>query len=163
LSPKSECKNIGNFTTLLKPHNTGTHLKGIETSFQVVPWFVKSIHFWVSCITFSNISQNTFSLWVKLIWGGMAKFVQHQLKHWENFILNKANFLYAIFFSHHFIASNAIKTLTKTLPQKSVKSKISLKITLILYVEFPLLNYSCHDKKIMRRWYRHNCHRSFSD
>jgi hypothetical protein len=26
-------KNIGNFTTLLKLHNIGTHLKGIETSF----------------------------------------------------------------------------------------------------------------------------------
>jgi hypothetical protein len=32
-------KNIGNFTTLLKPYNIGTHLKGIETSFQVVPLF----------------------------------------------------------------------------------------------------------------------------
>jgi hypothetical protein len=32
-------KNIGNFTTLLKSHNIGTHLKGIETSFQVVPLF----------------------------------------------------------------------------------------------------------------------------
>jgi hypothetical protein len=35
-------KNIGNFTTLLKPHNIGIHLKGIETSFQVVPLFLKS-------------------------------------------------------------------------------------------------------------------------
>jgi hypothetical protein len=35
-------KNIGYFTTLLKPHNIGTHLKGIETSFQVVPLFLKS-------------------------------------------------------------------------------------------------------------------------
>jgi hypothetical protein len=43
-------KNIGNFTTLLKPHNIGTHLKGIETSFQVVPLFLKSFHFWVSYI-----------------------------------------------------------------------------------------------------------------
>jgi hypothetical protein len=41
-------KNIGNFTTLLKPHNIGTHLKCIETSFQVVPLFFKSFHFWVS-------------------------------------------------------------------------------------------------------------------
>jgi hypothetical protein len=44
-------KNIGNFTILLKPHNIGTHLKGIETSFQVVgplPLFLKSFHFWVS-------------------------------------------------------------------------------------------------------------------
>jgi hypothetical protein len=33
-------KNIGHFTTwLLKPHNIGTHLKGIETSFQVIPLF----------------------------------------------------------------------------------------------------------------------------
>jgi hypothetical protein len=29
-------KNIGNFTTLLKPNNIGTHLKCIETSFQVI-------------------------------------------------------------------------------------------------------------------------------
>jgi hypothetical protein len=40
--------------TLLKPHNIGTHLKGIETSFQVVTLFLKSSHFWVSCITFGN-------------------------------------------------------------------------------------------------------------
>jgi hypothetical protein len=32
-------KNIGNYMILLKPHNIGTHLKGIETSFQVVPLF----------------------------------------------------------------------------------------------------------------------------
>jgi hypothetical protein len=29
-------------------------LKGIETSFQVVPLFLKSFHFWASCITFWN-------------------------------------------------------------------------------------------------------------
>jgi hypothetical protein len=52
-------KNIGKFTTPLKPHNIGTHLEGIETGFQVVPLFWKSFHFWVSYITFS---QNTFSL-----------------------------------------------------------------------------------------------------
>jgi hypothetical protein len=52
LSPKSECKNIGNFTTVLEPHNIGTHLKGIETSFHVVPLFIKSFHIWVSYITF---------------------------------------------------------------------------------------------------------------
>jgi hypothetical protein len=46
-------KNIGNFTTPLKPHNIGTHLKGIETSFQVVP-FLKSFHLRVSYITFWN-------------------------------------------------------------------------------------------------------------
>jgi hypothetical protein len=40
--------------TLLKPHNIDTHLKGIETSFQVVPLFFKSFHFWVSYITFWN-------------------------------------------------------------------------------------------------------------
>jgi hypothetical protein len=45
-------KNIGNFTTLLKPHNIGTHLKDTETSFQVVPLFFKFFHFWVSNITF---------------------------------------------------------------------------------------------------------------
>jgi hypothetical protein len=47
-------QNIGNFTTPVKPHNIGTHLKGIETSFQVVPLFLKSFHFWVSYITFRN-------------------------------------------------------------------------------------------------------------
>jgi hypothetical protein len=47
-------KNIGNLTTLLKPHNIGTHLKVIETSFQVVPLFLKSFHFWVNSITFWN-------------------------------------------------------------------------------------------------------------
>jgi hypothetical protein len=47
-------KNIGHFSTPLKPHNIGTHLKGIETSFQVVPLFLKSFHFWVSYITFWN-------------------------------------------------------------------------------------------------------------
>jgi hypothetical protein len=41
-------QKIGNFTTLLKPHNIGTHLKGIETSFQVVSLFLKSLHFWAS-------------------------------------------------------------------------------------------------------------------
>jgi hypothetical protein len=40
--------------TPLKPHNIGTHLKGIETSFQVVTLFLKSFHFWVSYITFWN-------------------------------------------------------------------------------------------------------------
>jgi hypothetical protein len=39
-------KNIVNFTTRLTPHNIGTHLKGIETSFQVVSLFLKSFHFW---------------------------------------------------------------------------------------------------------------------
>jgi hypothetical protein len=29
----TNAKNIGNFMTLLKPRNIGTHLKGIETSF----------------------------------------------------------------------------------------------------------------------------------
>jgi hypothetical protein len=47
--------NIGiDFMTLLKPHNIGTHLKGIEMSFQVVPLFLKSFHFWASHITFGN-------------------------------------------------------------------------------------------------------------
>jgi hypothetical protein len=47
-------KNIGNFMTLLKPYNIGTHLKGIETSFQMVPLFLKCFHFWVSYATFLN-------------------------------------------------------------------------------------------------------------
>jgi hypothetical protein len=38
--------------TLLKPHNIGTHLKGIERSFQVVPLFLKSFKLWASYITF---------------------------------------------------------------------------------------------------------------
>jgi hypothetical protein len=38
--------------TQLKPHNIGTHLKAIEISFQVVPLFLKSFHFWVSYVTF---------------------------------------------------------------------------------------------------------------
>jgi hypothetical protein len=54
LSPKSECKHIDNVMTLLKPHNIGTHLKGIDTSFQVAPLLLKSFHFWVSYITFWN-------------------------------------------------------------------------------------------------------------
>jgi hypothetical protein len=45
--------------TLLKPHNIGTHLKGIETSFQVEPFFLKSFHFWVSYITFWNFLKIT--------------------------------------------------------------------------------------------------------
>jgi hypothetical protein len=45
-------KNIGNFMAQLKPHNIGIHLKGIETSVQVVPLFLKSFHFWASYITF---------------------------------------------------------------------------------------------------------------
>jgi hypothetical protein len=53
--------HIGNFTTLLKPHNIGTHLKGIETSFQVVPLFLKSFHFCV-LYHFLKFSQNTWSL-----------------------------------------------------------------------------------------------------
>jgi hypothetical protein len=48
-------KNIGNFTTLWKPHNIGTHLKGIVTIFQMVPLFFKSFHFWVSYNTFWNL------------------------------------------------------------------------------------------------------------
>jgi hypothetical protein len=50
--------NIGNFMILLKPHNIGTHLKGIETSFQVVPLFLKSFHFRVSYITFWKYIQS---------------------------------------------------------------------------------------------------------
>jgi hypothetical protein len=46
--------NFTNFTTLLKPYNIGTHLKGIETSFQVVSLFLKSFHFWVNYFTFLN-------------------------------------------------------------------------------------------------------------
>jgi hypothetical protein len=57
LSPKSECKKILVIIlrlTLLKPHNIGTHLKGIETSFQVVALFLKSFLFWMSYIIFWN-------------------------------------------------------------------------------------------------------------
>jgi hypothetical protein len=45
---------IGNFTTPSKPHNIGTHLKGIETSFQMVRLLLKSFHLWMSYITFCN-------------------------------------------------------------------------------------------------------------
>jgi hypothetical protein len=41
-------KNIGNFTTLLKPCYSVTHL-------QVILLFFKSFHFWVSYITFWNV------------------------------------------------------------------------------------------------------------
>jgi hypothetical protein len=40
-------------------NNIGTHLKGIETSFQVIPLFLKSFHFWASYITFRNFLQMT--------------------------------------------------------------------------------------------------------
>jgi hypothetical protein len=57
-------QNIGNFTTLLKPHNIGTHLKGIEI-FQVIMY-----HYFLNPSTailgelyyFLKFSQNTFSL-----------------------------------------------------------------------------------------------------
>jgi hypothetical protein len=52
-------KTIGNFTTPFKSHNIGTHLKGIETSFQVLLLFLKSFHFWVSYITFCNFLKIT--------------------------------------------------------------------------------------------------------
>jgi hypothetical protein len=48
--------------TLLKPHNIGTHLKGIETSFQVVALFFKSFHTWASYITFWNFLKYLPSL-----------------------------------------------------------------------------------------------------
>jgi hypothetical protein len=50
-------KHIDNFTTVLKPHNIGTHLKGIETSVQVVPLFLKSFHVWVNYILFDIFSK----------------------------------------------------------------------------------------------------------
>jgi hypothetical protein len=45
-------KNIGILMTILKPHNIGTHLKDIETNFQVAPLFLKSFYLWASYITF---------------------------------------------------------------------------------------------------------------
>jgi hypothetical protein len=44
--------------TLLQPHNIGTHLKGIETSFQVVPLFLKSFHFGGELYHFLEFSQS---------------------------------------------------------------------------------------------------------
>jgi hypothetical protein len=44
-----------------RPHDIGTHLKGIVTSFQVVLLFLKSFHFW-EFYHFLKCSQNTFSL-----------------------------------------------------------------------------------------------------
>jgi hypothetical protein len=56
-------KNIGNFTTLLKLHKIGTHLKGIEPSFQVVPLFFKSFYVLLGELYhFLKFSQNTFNL-----------------------------------------------------------------------------------------------------
>jgi hypothetical protein len=57
-------KNIGNFTTLLKPHNIGTHLKGIVTSFQVIPLFLKYnvLPLLGELYHFLKFSQNTLSL-----------------------------------------------------------------------------------------------------
>jgi hypothetical protein len=43
---------------ILRP--IGTHLKGIETCFQVVPLFFKSFHIWVSCITFNPLNPGHF-------------------------------------------------------------------------------------------------------
>jgi hypothetical protein len=57
-------KNIGNFTTPLKPHNIGTHLKGIGTSFQVVLLFF-NLSIDGQVISLFEISQNTFSLSLK--------------------------------------------------------------------------------------------------
>jgi hypothetical protein len=66
-------RNIGNFTTLLKPHNIiniGTHLKGIETSFhlkgteisfQIVPLLLKSFHLWANYTTFKGLRKGTRS------------------------------------------------------------------------------------------------------
>jgi hypothetical protein len=54
-------KNIGNFTTPLKPHNIGTHLKGIESSFEVIPLFLEYFNFWVFYHVL-KLSQNTFGL-----------------------------------------------------------------------------------------------------
>jgi hypothetical protein len=64
---KKIAKNIGNFMTPLKPHNIGTHLIGIETSFQVVPLFLKSFQFWVSYITFLKIPSIFKGLDVSLV------------------------------------------------------------------------------------------------
>jgi hypothetical protein len=61
-------KHIGNFMTLLKPHNIGMLLKGIETSFQVVPLFLKSFHFWGSFINFCNFLK------IPSVFKGLKKF-----------------------------------------------------------------------------------------
>jgi hypothetical protein len=50
-------KNIGNFTTLLKPHNIGTHLKGIGTSFQVVSLFLNPSTFGRVILLFGIFSK----------------------------------------------------------------------------------------------------------
>jgi hypothetical protein len=57
VSLKSEGNKILVIIRLLKPHNIGTHLKGIETSFQMVPLYLKSFHFWASYITFWNVHK----------------------------------------------------------------------------------------------------------
>jgi hypothetical protein len=48
--------------TLLKPHNIGTHLKGIETSFQVVTLFFEILPLLGELDYFLKFSQNIFSL-----------------------------------------------------------------------------------------------------
>jgi hypothetical protein len=77
-------KNIGNFWIPLKLHNIGTHLKGIETSFLVVPLFFKSFHFsidsykrnlfvhdeievWVVCLS-SQLNFSWLKIQVSLLW-----------------------------------------------------------------------------------------------
>jgi hypothetical protein len=77
-------KNICNFMTLLKPHNIGTHLKGIESSFQVVPLFFKSFHFWASYITFRNFLKIP-SVFKGLI--GSGKKPSRHLSFWETNIV----------------------------------------------------------------------------
>jgi hypothetical protein len=67
--------------TELKPaHNIGTHLKGIETSFQVIPLLLKSFHFWVSYIfeIFSRL-PSVFK-WLRINFFG---FVNLQPGIWE--------------------------------------------------------------------------------
>jgi hypothetical protein len=47
----------------MEPHNIGTHLKGIETSVQVVPLLLlKYFHFWASISLFEIISKYLQSL-----------------------------------------------------------------------------------------------------
>jgi hypothetical protein len=53
----------------LKPYNIGTHLKGIETSFQVVPLFLDSFHFWASYPPFIKIPS---------VFKGLTEFVKNR-------------------------------------------------------------------------------------
>jgi hypothetical protein len=66
--------------TLLKPDNIGSHLKSIETSFQVVPLFFKSFHFWMSYLTFLNFLK------ILSVFKGLELFLRSSLREMFNIL-----------------------------------------------------------------------------